>query len=255
MNAVLIAQNTFREAIRDRVLAGVVVAGLLLLLLTQIARSLAMGEGTRLTVDIGLSAISFLGLLVVLMVGTNLVAKEIERRTIFNLLSRPIARPVYLVGKWAGLTGALWAVAGTLGLALWGLLALLGQGGPHALPVLEAVYLAGLELTIITAIAVMFSALSTPVLSALYTLGLFLAGQWSDDLRRFAENAPGSLKAILGAVANLLPNLPLFNMRSLAAVAEATSGTHLLVAGLYAALYCGCVLALAAAAFESRDFK
>ena len=143
MNALLIAQNTFREVIRDRILAGVVAAVVVLLLVTLVARPLAMGEGTRLTVDIGLSSITFLGLLVVLIVGTNLVAKEIERRTIFNLLSRPIARPVYLVGKWAGLAGALWTVALALGLALWGVLALLGHGR-NVLPILEAVYLAGL---------------------------------------------------------------------------------------------------------------
>jgi ABC-type transport system involved in multi-copper enzyme maturation permease subunit len=254
VNAALIARNTFREAIRDRVLAGVVAAGVVFLLATLLARPLAMGEGTRLTVDLGLSAISFLGLLVVLMVGTSLVAKEIERRTIFNLLSRPIARPVYLAGKWAGLAGALWVVALALGAALWGLLAATGHGR-DALPILEAVYLAGLELTIVTAIAVMFSALSTPVLSALYTLAFFLVGQWSDDLRRFAEQAPGAMRTVLEVVANLVPNLPLFNMRALAAAGEPTSALHLGVATGYALLYCACVLAVAAAAFESRDFK
>lgn len=254
MTAALIARNTFREAIRDRVLAGVTAAGAAILLLTLVARPLAMGEGTRLTVDLGLSAISFLGLLVVLMVGTSLVAKEIERRTIFNLLSRPIPRPVYLVGKWAGLSLALWAVAVVLGTALWGLLALTGHA-THALPIAEAVWLAGLELTVVTAIAVLFSALSTPVLSSLYTLALFLAGQWADDLRRFAQAAPGALRTLLEGVANLLPNLSLFNMRSLAALGETAPPLQLGVATAYAALYCACLLALAAAAFESRDFK
>lgn len=254
MIAALIARNTFREAIRDRVLAGMVAAGVALLLVTLVARPLAMGEGTRLTVDVGLSAITFLGLLVVLTVGTSLVAKEIERRTIFNLLSRPIARPVYLVGKWAGLSGALWAVALALGFALWIVLALLGHGR-HALAILEAVFLAGLELTVVTAVAVMFSALSTPVLSSLYTLGLFLAGQWTDDLRRFAVKAPEAMRVTLEVFANLLPNLPLFNMRTLAASGEPTTALHLGVAAGYAALYCACVLAVGAAAFESRDFK
>ena len=103
--------------------------------------------------------------------------------------------------------------------------------------------------------AVLFSALSTPVLSSLYTLGLFLAGQWADDLRRFAADAPDGLRTLLQVFANLLPNLSLFNMRSLAASGEATTALHLGVATGYAALYCACVLALAAAAFESRDFR
>ncbi|MBI5169516.1 MAG: ABC transporter permease [Candidatus Eisenbacteria bacterium] len=254
MNAVLIAQNTFREAIRDRVLAGMVVAGLVLLAIAQVARPLAMGEGVRLTVDLGLSSVTMLGLLVVMLVGTSLVAKEIERRTIFNLLSRPLPRPVYLIGKWAGLSGALWVVSAVLGFALWGVLALLGRGAYWA-PIAQSVYLAGLELTVVTALAVMFSALSTPVLSSLYTLGFFLAGQWCDDLRTFALRAPDSLRHLLEFVANVLPNLSLFNMRTLAAVGETTTALHLSLASGYALLYCGCVLALGAAAFESRDFR
>jgi Cu-processing system permease protein len=254
MTAALIARNTYREATRDRVLAGMTVAGAVFLLLVQVLTPLALGEEKRLIVDLGLSAISMLGLLVVMMVGTSLVAKEIERRTIFSLLSRPIARPTYLIGKWAGLTAAVWTIAAVLGLALWGVLAARGmaQYGPA---VAEATYLAALELAVVTAIAVMFSALSTPVLSALYTLGLYCVGQWSNDLRAFAEHFPPALARFTEVICNLVPNLPLFNMRALAADALTTSVGHLGIATAYAALYCVCVLALGAAAFESRDFK
>jgi ABC-type transport system involved in multi-copper enzyme maturation permease subunit len=250
----LIARNTFRESTRDRVLAGVVIAGLALLLLTLPLGTIALGEAHRLTIDLGLTGISVFGLLIVLLVGTNLVAKEIERRTIFNLLSRPLGRPAYLVGKWLGLSGALWVVAAVLGTALCALLAVQGQGARGA-AVLEATYLAGLELMVITALAVLFSALSTPVLSALYTLGFYCAGQWSWDLRAFAAQAPDALGAILRAVANLVPNLPIFNMRALAAHGDLTTPGHIGIATLYALVYCACALALAAAAFESRDFK
>jgi len=254
MNALLIAQNTFREAVRDRVLAGILVGGLVLMALTRVGSALAMGEDLRLTVDLGLSSISLLGLLVILLVGTSLVAKEIERKTIFNLLSRPLPRPVYLIGKWAGLTGALALVAFVLGTALSLLVTLLGAAD-HVPAILQATYLAVLELSLLTSLAVLFSALSTPLLSALYTLGFFLGGQWCTDLRRLAAVCPGGLKPLLEGAANVLPNLPLFNMRTLASGGEVTSLTHLGLATLYAALYCGCVLMLGAAAFESRDFK
>lgn len=254
MIPVLIAQNTYREATRDRVLLGMTVAGGVALLATQVLAPLALGEGQRLTVDLGLTTISLLGMLAVLMVGTNLVAKEIDRRTIFNLLSRPISRPAYLVGKWLGLTAALWTVAGVIGAVLWGVLALRGHAalGPA---VLQAVYLAALELAVVTAIAVMCSALSTPVLSALYTLGFYCVGQWSYDLRTFARQFPDALGAVLGVVADLAPNLPLFNMRTLAAAGDLAPAFHLGLATAYALLYAGCVLALGAAAFQSRDFK
>ena len=254
MSALLIARNTFREVVRDRVLAGITLGGLALLVLTRLATPLAMGEGLRLTVDLGLSSISWLGQLVILTVGSALVSKEIDKRTIFNLLSRPLSRPVYLIGKWMGLSAALAAVAATLGLALYLMLVALGHAA-YALPLAQAVYLATLELAVVTSIAVMFSALSTPVLSALYTLGLFLAGEWCDDLRAFATHAPGGLKTMLESIANLLPNLPLFNMRTLAAHGEPTTLLHLGLATGYALLYAGCVLMLASAAFESRDFR
>lgn len=254
MTITLIARNTFREATRDRVVAGVVTAGIVVIVATQALRGLALGEGFRLTIDLGLTSISVFGLLIVLLVGTNLVAKEIERRTIYNLLSRPIGRPTYLVGKWLGLSGTLWVVAGALVSALWVVLALQGHGGT-GLVLLEAAYLAGLELTVVTAFAVLFSALSTPVLSALYTLGFYMVGQWSWDLRDFSRQVPSTLGATLRIVADVVPNLPVFNIRALAAHGEATPFYHLALATLYALVYCGCVLALAAAAFESRDFK
>ena len=254
MSALLIAHNTFREAVRDRVLAGLVVAGLALMLLVRIAAPLAMGEDVRLSVDLGLSAITWLGMIVILLVGSSLVAKEIDRRTIFNLLSRPLRRSSYLFGKWVGLTAALTVVALILGAALGVELAVLGHA--EYLPSLaQAVYLACLELAVVMSIAVMFSALSTPILTALYTLGLFLAGQWCDDVRTFATQAPGVLGGLLKAAANVLPNLPLFNMRTLASAGDLTTFTHLGVATGYAVLFCGAVLMLGAAAFESRDFK
>lgn len=254
MNALLIAHNTFRETVRDRVLLAIAIGGLVLMGVARIAGPLAMGEDLRLTVDLGLSSITWLGMIVILMVGSSLVAKEIDRKIIFNLLSRPLPRPLYLLGKWVGLTGALCAVALVLGAALG--LELTWLGHAAMLPSLaQAVYLACLELAVITSLAVLFSALSTPVLSALYTLGLFLAGQWCNDLRTFAQGAPDSLRVLLETAANLLPNLPLFNMRTLASAGELTSAAHLGLATAYAAVYCGSVLLLGAAAFESRDFK
>ena len=254
MRAMVIARNTFREATRDRLLAGVFVAGLVLIGITQVLSPLALGESRRLTVDLGLSGISLLGLLIVLLVGTSLVAKEVERRTIYNLLSRPLARPEYLVGKWAGLTAALWIVAAGLGVVLWLVLAVRGDGG-HGPAVMQSLYFTGLELAVITAVAVLFSALSTPVLSALYTLGFALAGQWSYDLRAFAARFPDGLRQTIETAANVIPNLPLFNTRTLAANGELAGPLHLAIATGYAIAVIACVLSLAAAAFESRDFK
>jgi Cu-processing system permease protein len=254
MTSLVIARNTFREATRDRMLAGLVVAGLVLLGATQILGVLALGEGRRITIDLGLSGISMLGLLGILLVGTGLVAKEIERRTIYNLLSRPMWRHEYLLGKWLGLSAALWVVCASLGLVLWGVVWMRGGGG-YGVSLLEAVYFAGLELSVVTAIAVMFSSLSTPVLSALYTLAFYVIGQWSYDLRGIAERLPRVVGGVVAGIANVVPNLPVFNIRGLAAAGSSATPEHLVLATLYALVYCACALALATAAFETRDFK
>ena len=254
MIAYLIARNTFREAARDRMLLAGLGAGAALLAATQLLSPLALGEGLRLTVDLGLSGITFIGLTLVVLVGTSLVAKEIDKRTIYNLLSRPVSRQAYVIGKWAGLAATLWILAVAMGLAL--MLLLVVRGHPEQIPsVAEAVYLAGLELNIVTAIAVLFSAVSTPILSALYTIGLFLVGQWSYDLRAFASKFPPAVAAGCSFTANLVPNLPLFNARTLAASGLTVPSSHLGIATAYAAVYCACVICLATAALETRDFK
>lgn len=254
MNILLLARNTFREATRDRVLVGALCAGGALLAMTQIVSPLALGEGHRLTVDLGLSGISLLGVGIVVLVGASLVGKEVEKRTVFNLLSRPIARYEYLVGKWAGLAATLWTTSIVLGIALWLVLLVRGHGA-YGPAIAQAVFLAGLELNVITAVAVLFSALSTPVLSALYTIALYLAGQWSYDLREFAARFPPAAAGACEIAANALPNLPIFNMRSLAASGQVASLEHLGIATAYAFVYCACALCLATAAFEGRDFR
>jgi ABC-type transport system involved in multi-copper enzyme maturation permease subunit len=254
VTALLIARNTFREASRDRMLLGALGAGAVLLAATQLLSPLALGEGVRLTVDLGLSGITFLGLILVLMVGTSLVSKEIDRRTIYNLLSRPLARHSYLAGKWAGLTLTLWTVAAAMGAALALLLAARGHA-EYAPAIAQATLFAALELAVVTSCAVLFSALSTPVLSALYTAALFLVGQWSYDLRGLADRFPAPMSDICRIASNVVPNLPLFNVRTLAASAQVAPAGHVVLAVAYAAVYCACMLALATAAFESRDFK
>jgi len=230
------------------------VPALVLLAATQLLAPLALGEGVRLTVDLGLSGITFLGLILVLMVGTSLVSKEIDRRTIYNLLSRPLSRHAYLAGKWAGLTLTLWTVAFAMGGALSLLLAVRGHA-EYVPGIAQATLLAALELAVVTSAAVLFSALSTPVLSALYTAALFLVGQWSYDLRAFADRFPAPLSDMVRFAANVVPNLPLFNVRTLAASAHVAPAAHVGIAIVYAAVYCACMLALATAAFETRDFK
>lgn len=255
MSAVLaVARGTFREAVRDRVLFLVFGFGVLLLALTRILSPIAMGEGPRITVDLGLSALGLLGVVIVALVGTNLVHKEIERRTIHVVLSRPVGRASYLVGKWAGLAGTMAAAVFAMG-AILVVVAALMQGPAAIGPVVQAVFLVALANALLAALAVLFSSLSTPILSVVYTLGIYATGWWSSDLRDFAKQMPGALGSIVHGVSYLIPNLDLFNLRPQVAHLETAPTLQLALAIGYAAAYATAVLALAVVAFERRELK
>ena len=255
MNAILaVARGTFREAVRDRVLFLVVGFGVMLLVLTRILAPIAMGEGSRITIDLGLSALGLLGVVIVALVGTNLVHKEIERRTIHVVLSRPVGRASYLVGKWAGLAGTMAAAVFAMGAIL--LVVATAMQGPAAIgPVVQAVFLIALANALLAALAVLFSSLSTPILSVVYTLGIYATGWWSSDLRDFAKQMPGALGSVVNGISYVIPNLDLFNLRPQVAHLDTAPTLQLALAIGYAAAYAAAVLALAVVAFERRELK
>lgn len=255
MNSILaVARSTFREAVRDRVLFLVVGFGLAVLVLSKILAPIALGEGSRVTIDLGLSALGIAGLVIVSLVGTNLVHKELERRTIHVILSRPLSRAEYLVGKWLGLTWTMAATVSAMGIVLM-ILASALRGPAIVGPILQAVFLIACANAVLAALAVMFSSLSTPVLSVLYTLGLYATGYWTNELRTFSGSVPGLLGEIVRTASYVIPNLELFNLRANVAHATGASTIHLALAAGYAGAYVAAVLSLAVIAFERRELK
>jgi ABC-type transport system involved in multi-copper enzyme maturation permease subunit len=255
MSAILaVARGTFREAVRDRVLFLVVGFGAVTLVASRLLSPIAMGEGNRITIDLGLSTMGLLGIVIVALVGTGLVHKEIERRTIHVVLSRPVGRASYLVGKWAGLTGTMGVAVLAMGALL--LAVAVAMQGPRAVgPVTQAVFMLGLANAVLAALAVLFSSLSTPVLSVVYTLGLYATGYWTNDLRDFARQMPGALGGLVRGVSYVIPNLELFNLRGQVAHLETAPTIQLALGVGYAAAYVAAVLALAVVAFERRELK
>jgi Cu-processing system permease protein len=255
MSAILaVARGTFREAVRDRVLFLVVGFGVIVLVFSRLLSPIAMGEGNRNTIDLGLSTLGLLGIVIVALVGTGLVHKEIERRTIHVVLSRPVSRASYLIGKWAGLSGTMGAAVLAMGAIL--LAVSVAMRGPEVVgPVTQAVFLLALANMVLAALAVLFSSLSTPILSVVYTLGLYATGYWTSDLRDFSRQMPGALGDLVRGVSYVLPNLELFNLRSQVAHLETAPALQLVLAVGYAAAYVAAVLALAVVAFERRELK
>ena len=255
MSAVLaVARGTFREAVRDRVLFLVVGFGVAALVMSRVLAPIALGEGDRVTIDLGLSTLGLLGIVIVALVGTGLVHKELERRTIHVVLSRPVSRASYLVGKWLGLSGTMAVAVAAMGVIL--LAVAVWMRGPQAVgPVTQAVFLLALSNMVLAALAVLFSSLSTPVLSVVYTLGLYATGFWTNDMRDFAAVMPGALGSLVRGVSFVMPNLELFNLRPQVAHMESAPTIQLVLALGYALAYAAAVLALAVVAFERRELK
>src|ERR1700689_4241770 len=182
----VVAINTFREAVRDRVLYNLVFFALLLIGAAILVGQISIGIDRLVIVNIGLSAISVFGLVMAVFIGVGLVYKEIEKRTLYSLLSKPIRRWEFLVGKYAGL---LFTLAVNTAFMTLGLAVALFYVGRHFersdASILVAIYFILLEFALVTALALFFSSFSSPMLSTLFTIGIYVTGVSAQDIRDF----------------------------------------------------------------------
>ncbi len=252
-----IARNTFREAVRDRVLYNLVLFVLLLTATSIFIGELSAANEEKIIVDLGLSASLVLGAFIAIFVGTGLVYKEIERRTVYAIFSKPVGRGEFLVGKYLGLCLTL---AVNIAVMCGGLILALVyvRGGWSALiaGVVPTMFLIYLELAIIVAVALLFSTFSSPALSALLTFALFVVGHFSRDLQAFADSLGGmAARTFFTLLYYLLPNFSNHSFITQAAHGEIPSVTLLLSVTLYTAAYVTVLLAAATLIFKRRNFK
>jgi ABC-type transport system involved in multi-copper enzyme maturation permease subunit len=250
-----VAANTFREAIRDKVLYNLVFFALLVMGASVVLGSATLGEGIKIIVDLSLAAMSVFGLLIAIFVGIGLVHKEIQRRTVYMLLAKPISRRNFVIGKYLGLMLVIALNVGVMTAALFALMALHSPPGMYA-SVLVAVLLILVELMVVTAVAVLFSTFSTPTLSAMFTLGVWVIGRFSSDLARYAGTSESAAtRALLTGLHYLLPNLEKFDVKHLAVYGMAIEPAYVGAAMAYGLVYIVFLIALAAVIFDRRDFK
>lgn len=252
-----VAVNTFREAIRDRVLYNLIFFALLMIGAAILVGQISIGIERIVIINLGLSAISLFGLVMAIFIGVGLVSKEIEKRTLYSLLAKPIRRWEFLVGKYAGLvlTLAVNTAFMTVGLAI----ALFYVGHPFVgsdALILAAVYFILLEFALVTAIALFFSCFSSPMLSTLFTLAIYITGCFAGDIREFGDFTKSPVvKAITRVIYYLVPNFHNFNAITAASHAESISFSLLLQNTVYAVLYVAVLLVAASAVFSNRDLK
>jgi ABC-type transport system involved in multi-copper enzyme maturation permease subunit len=253
----IVALNTFREAVRDRVLYSLVFFGLLMMAAAILVGQISIGIEDTVIVTLGLSAISMIGLLIAVFIGVALVSKEIDKYTLYALLAKPVRRWEFLLGKFGGLVLTL--AVNTAAMALGLLVVMLYVR--HSLQrsdavVLVAVYFILLKLALVVALALLFSCFTTPLLAILFTVGLYIVGLYVQELRDlpFDLMSP-AMSSFTKWLSYLLPNFENFNVMAMAAHGRAVPGALILQNTLYALLYCTIVLTAAAAVFSRRNLK
>jgi ABC-type transport system involved in multi-copper enzyme maturation permease subunit len=249
-----IAANTFRETVRDRILYGLVVFALIVLPGSRLVISLSVGQEIRILKDFGYGAIALFGLLIAVISGTALLFKELDKRTIYVLVAKPVRRWELLVGKYFGLLATLLLAFLIMAATLAATLLLLGGKADG----LFWLTIAGLylQLTVVTAVAILFSTLASPALGAVFTFCVYIAGTAADQLRLFADRMPGqALRLAAKGVSYAIPNLQNFNFRTESVYGLPADPAKVWLMLLYAVLYAAFTLALASVILERKDLK
>jgi ABC-type transport system involved in multi-copper enzyme maturation permease subunit len=250
----LVAGNTIRELIRNKLLYNLLIFAVLLIASSMFVAQLTIGQWDRIILDMGLAAIEVSGVLVAVLIGVGLVAGEIDRRTIFPTLAKPLTRGGFLLGRYAGLLSMLAVTVLIMFAVLAVVLKLAGYG--ISATAAAAALLTFIELALVAAAAMFFSSFTTPLLASAFSLCLFLIGHLVSDLRLFRERSQNPLaRALTGVAYRVLPNLELFNLKSQAANELPLPAGFVSAAALYGSAYAAAVLFLAVAIFRRRDLK
>jgi Cu-processing system permease protein len=253
----IVATNTFREAVRDRVLYNLVFFALLMMGAAILVGQISIGIEQTVIVSLGLAAISVIGLFIAVFIGVGLVSKEMDKRTLYALLAKPVKRWEFLLGKFAGLvmTLAVNTAAMALGLyaTLWSVKHPLVRSDAY---VFVAVYLILLKLALIVSLAMFFSCFTTPFLAILFTGGMYVAGVFAYDLRTIqGMNMNPATVRMLRGISYLLPNFQNFNVTGAVAHERGVPASLVWHVTLYTAVYCAVVLTGATLVFSRRNLK
>ncbi len=252
-----IATVTFREALRQKLAVNLLVFALALVAASVTISNLTFGEQYRIIVDIGLSAIELFGTLIAVFLGAGLVAGDVQRRTVYPIVAKPVSRAKYVAGRYAGLVATTTVNLAVMATVFLAVLAwyLRGLGFLADTPVLVTLAAIALQLAMIAAVAVFFSTFTTPTLSAIFALSLVVAGHLASDLVRY-WSTQGAWAAWTGKVLYVIvPNLEALNFKEAMVYQDALPAGTIAPALLYGVLYAAGVVAVAAAVFTRRDLR
>ncbi|NOY85450.1 MAG: ABC transporter permease [Nitrospirae bacterium] len=249
-----IAVNTFREAVRNKILYSLVFFALVMMLFSLVLDQATVGQRNKIIKDLGLGSINIFGVIIAIVVGINLVYKEIEKRTIYPILAKPVRRSQFLIGKYFGILLTL--AVETLFMSAFLFLLVFFYEGVFDTHLPLALFMIFIELAVVSAVAIFFSSFSTPFLSGMFTFAIYVIGHLTTYLQEFGANSGSAiLKALTTFFYYMLPNLERFNLKAEAVYQIPVESAKIYLSLLYAFLYIVMVLTLSVLSFERRDFK
>jgi ABC-type transport system involved in multi-copper enzyme maturation permease subunit len=249
-----IARNVFRETIRDRILYLVLAYAMLMGSAALLVPSIANQAERKIILDLGLASMSFFGLIVAIFLGTSLVNKEVEKRTVHVLIAKPMSRSEFILGKHLGLIALISVLLLGMAIIFIGIVAILQPGAPF-LAISWAIFFIFLELILIVAAALMFGVFTSSILATLYTIALYIAGHFSRillQLGQFTESV--TLQRIFQAIYLILPDLERLNLKNQAVYDQIPPPLELFTSGLYGVIYTTILLLVAIFVFSRRQF-
>ena len=250
---VVIGFNSFRENLREKLLYNLVFFALLLIGSSMLLSRLHLGDDSRLILDLGLACINLFGVFIAVFIGIGLVSKEIEKKTIYTIISKPVPRYEFLLGKYMGL--AITLLVNTAIMLAGLLVALSLMNVAVSLLLFKAVLLIVMELMVITGVALLFSTFTTSTLSAIFTVAIYVIGHLTGDLKALGAKLDAGSRAMLTGLYYLMPNLENFNIKGRVIHSQDVATPEFMMIVAYGLLYTAFLLLLAAVIFQRRDFR
>lgn len=246
--------NTVRESVRNKVLYVLLFFAVLMIGTGVLVGMLSYVESDRILQDVGLGAVRLFGVAIAIFAGIHLIYKEVDRRTVYTILSKPISRCEFLLGKFLGLTLTIWLQTAIMAAVFAGVS--LATGAPLAAAHLWFFVLLAMELALVVAVATFFSAFTTPMLAAFFTAGTWAVGQLTRDLRDIgAASEVPSIEQLTALLHRVLPDLESFDLAIEAAHQLPVAASDVALPIVYGLSYTAIVLIAAIVVFDRRDFR
>jgi ABC-type transport system involved in multi-copper enzyme maturation permease subunit len=249
----LVASNTFKETVRNKVLYNILLVAAVVLLLAMSFGDLSVMSRVQVMSDFGLATMSLTGLLLAVFIGVGVLGAEIADKTVYGVLCKPVDRFQFIIGKFLGLFVTLGINFILIALVFIAAITVMTTRAPQA-AIFSAVFLLMVEMSVIIAAAIMWSCFTTPTLAAIFTLSFYVAGHLNDLITLSADVQTNPfLKAVLVALHYILPNLEYFNIRTQVVFGLPIADGHVMFAALYGLLYTAVLLLISSILFERKD--